>query len=413
MRCLALIAILSPSLVALVPLKFAKAQVDALNRAGDVVKPANAQHDYQTKDLVLIELDTSEDVPQLVVVADEYKKVKKNVKTTRIVQEQRTRMVPVIKEDGKQENVEQTYTVSIPVISDQEVESIESAGKKPQKIPISKARLFQLDGKEIPAEKIEDALKDIKSVFLIRGDHEKVAPASKAIQLAMGDRAAILTTSFLLSPNDVPAQRPQAVAAPAAQLRAVPAQRIGRAIPAANIAKFNLPAALPRNFRGISNRYLFAEENLVLAKLDASGEIPKIICMVDSYRTEEREAMLTKFRTEKRTRTVTVIKEGKPVEQEQKYTVNVPYREKGMTKTRVPAGKKPASADWSECKLYKLDGSEVSLEEAKKILGQARPVFLVRGKDFGMQKPASELLQRIVSKETLVLATDASALLAR
>ena len=150
---------------------------------------------------------------------------------------------------------------------------------------------------------------------------------------------------------------------------------------------------------------LYELSSLVQAKVDTAESGAKIICLVESYRQIEQEMNVARVREEVRTRTVTVEVDGEQKEVEQVFTVKVPFRETAKVMSRVSAGKKPVSIEWDKAKLYRLDGTQVNLEEAKQLLSSLKPVFVIHGMR-QVLPPADELIRQVVQEDTLVLVTD-------
>ena len=149
----------------------------------------------------------------------------------------------------------------------------------------------------------------------------------------------------------------------------------------------------------------YSLSNLMQVKLDISESEAKFVCLVESYREEERDGNVAKVRSEERVRIVRANVDGELKEVLQTFTVQVPYTEAGKAKVWVPAGKKPVSIDWEKAKLYRLDGSQVDLEDAKKLLSSLKTVFVVHSIKQPVP-PADEAIRGVVKEDALVLATD-------
>ena len=359
---------------------------------------------YDFENLVLAKLIAKGDKVEIVVLAEAFEEVTKEVNVQRTKQETRTRMVPVTQQDGTVKQVQQTFTVAVPVSEKVKVNTFVSKGEEAQKIPLDKALFFTLQGKALAKDEVSNAFEKVTSVFLVRSEMEHVPAAMKSLQKTLGDKCLVLATKALAGPilaNPAePANLPVVplAAPPVPQAFAAPAMRLAPAMPVVG-------------FRPVAqgSAFLFQPEHVVMAKLDASGDEPKLVCMVESFRTEEREGMVTKMRVEQRTRTITRVVEGKPVQEEVAYQVRVPYTEKGTTSVQIPAGKKPAVANWDECVLYRVDGTEIDLKDAKALLSSTCPVFLYRGTGLEFVPP-NELFQRLISPDAIVVLSDAEAL---
>lgn len=145
---------------------------------------------------------------------------------------------------------------------------------------------------------------------------------------------------------------------------------------------------------------------LIRAKVEKDGESGKILMLAPSFRTEKREVQVTKMRAEQRERKVMVDRDGKLEEVTQTYNVMVPFTEMVEQSYSVPAGDKPRSIDWDQAKVYRLDGTEVTLDEAAKLLPQLRPVFLIPDQNQPI-KAAPALVQQAMQADTLMIVTNA------
>ena len=149
----------------------------------------------------------------------------------------------------------------------------------------------------------------------------------------------------------------------------------------------------------------FSLRRVIQVKLDTSEATPKLICMVDRFREEEREGNFVRFREEQRTRKITVNIDGEAKQVEQTYTVRVPFTQSGIQRVLVPAGRKPVSLPWDQAKLFRLDGSAVTLEDAEKQLNKLQAVFLIDNLRSEIE-PTEDLLQQVLRPDILILATD-------
>lgn len=376
--------------LALVHVQFASAQQ----------KQPTKSEIYDLSNLVLATTMLDGDEPSIEVDALKYESVERDVKVTKLQQETRSRTVEVTDKNGDTETVTQEYTVQVPVLEQRKVSVLVPAGNGKQKIAKSKFSLFDLTGKRIAADAVNEAARNIETVFLVRQMLDRIPAADPAIQKSLNGRCLVLVTDALPAPEQ--------------NNQAAPAQVIARQpVRAAAAANFALPAMIPaaRIFANgrLTKNSLYSPSNLVLAKLDTTDKSAKLVCMVEAFRIKEVERPVQRMKVEERTRTVRVIVDGKPEEREQTYRVNVPYTENTKIKTKVPAGKKPVSVNWDECRLYRIDGTELTLEDAKDALRKTRPVFLARGKDRAFESP-NELFLQIASEDTLILMSDANPL---
>ncbi|TWT92041.1 hypothetical protein [Stieleria varia] len=140
---------------------------------------------------------------------------------------------------------------------------------------------------------------------------------------------------------------------------------------------------------------------LVKAKMDLDGENSMLILMLPAFRMEKQEGehMVTKMRTEQRTRMVNV--NGNQVEQT--YTVHVPYTET-IVDPMVPvsAGIKPSALDANDFEYYDLHGKSLSVTEAGERMNKLVPVFLMemfRGGNIAI----SDLQREALNPDCLVI----------
>ncbi len=147
--------------------------------------------------------------------------------------------------------------------------------------------------------------------------------------------------------------------------------------------------------------------NLVLGKLDRVGNEPRLIVLVEQFRIEKKQREVFAMRVENRVRTIKVTdpESGVEKEVEQAYTVNVPFSTKKDVPIRKAAGKKPVVIPLSKVRLYRLDASPVSEEEAAELLENMQPIFLATGFDREI-KPASEIIRRALNPNCLIAVTD-------
>lgn len=357
----------------------------------------------------------------------------KEVKVPKIERKQvtRTRIVDVVI-DGKTERVEQAYQTSVPVTTTTTTKRWMPTEKKAWKLPLEDVQFFSLEGEKLTSAEAKKRLEGEGVVFLHLGAVEQIPAATKEVQDATKEHCLVATTSVkppwieeLEKLKEEALKTREANAVPVLEanpddlfgLPVAPAvagdapvfrpQRVERALPAARIRPANvaiLPAAPIRAVNG-TPRPRFDQSTLVLAKLDGTKSEPKIVCMVDQFREEEREGWVTKFRSEQRERKVTVIVDGEPTVETRTYTVQIPVRERGMQTVRVAAGKKPVMTAWENVRLYHLNGDPVGVDEAREILSTTRPVFLVQGDLDKAPESANSLMQQIGTENTLILVT--------
>jgi hypothetical protein len=174
--------------------------------------------------------------------------------------------------------------------------------------------------------------------------------------------------------------------------------------PAVAIPAVRLLPAMPRGADGGFRKKPLPFElgDLVLAKISDGAKGAQLVALVEQTRAEEREVQVTVLRQEQKTRKVLVGEGDQKKEVEQTYTVSVPVTESRNIVTQVPIGKKPTSYAMEQIKIYKLDGTIVQLEEAKKLLEKMQPVFLVQQPQAEF-KPLEELYLRALNPNCLIV----------
>ncbi len=151
---------------------------------------------------------------------------------------------------------------------------------------------------------------------------------------------------------------------------------------------------------------IFDFNKLAMAKFYEKAGEPHLVFLVDQFRTEKREVNATKFRTEQRTRTVQVTRpDGESENVEQTYTVKVPYVERQEATVLAPAGEKPVTVSFDKLRIYRLDGTRVTPEEAAQLLKALRPVFVASLKNGVFESP-TEIVRKVLDPQTLVVLTD-------
>ncbi len=153
-------------------------------------------------------------------------------------------------------------------------------------------------------------------------------------------------------------------------------------------------------------QYVPSLSKLVQAKITNNEEGPKLILMLEAYRTEEKKGThhITKMRMEQRTRTVTNA-EGKEIEQI--YSVAVPYVESVENPTiSVSAGIKPQSFDATEFFFFDLKGNAVDVTDAAKTLDKLRAVFLLDNARRMKVDPLPKLALEVLNQDCLMIVCD-------
>jgi len=162
------------------------------------------------------------------------------------------------------------------------------------------------------------------------------------------------------------------------------------------------PAMAARTVSGLP----FDLGNLVLAKFDDGPNGAQLVAMLNRTRTERKMVPVTAIRQEVRTRKVQVVGgDGKPKEIDQQYTVAVPITQEVEREVEVPVGKKPTAIPFDGLRIYRLDGSKVTVAEAKTLLEKTTPVFLLKGYT-GDIKPVEGVVLQAINPNCLIVVTE-------
>lgn len=143
-------------------------------------------------------------------------------------------------------------------------------------------------------------------------------------------------------------------------------------------------------------------QDLVQAKIDLSSDTPKIIMMLEAFRTEKGMTKVRRPELRKRTRQVD-DGQGNLVDQE--YTVTVMVTKEIETEVKMPAGRKPKECVLSDFQFYDLAGKPVTAEQAAKHLTTLRPMFLLDATRADSPK-VPELFQQTLRADVLIAVTD-------
>ncbi len=155
---------------------------------------------------------------------------------------------------------------------------------------------------------------------------------------------------------------------------------------------------------GAAQRYPTLQE-VVRAKLDLTGEKPKLVFMLPAYRTEKKEGTfrVIRVRPEQRVRQVEV--NGKQVEQT--YTVMVPFTEIiDGPELSVAAGDKPHFFDLDDFRFVDLEGNPLTIAETAARLNTLKPAFLMER--FMQDSAALPELQRATLRPDVVIILSAN-----
>ncbi len=124
---------------------------------------------FDLGNLVLAKYDDAPKGPQIIALMEQTRMEKRTVTITKFQQEIRTRKVTVTGVDGKQKQVDQEYTVSVPVSQDIEREVSVPVGKKPTALPFDTLKVHRLDGSKVTAKEAKTLLEKTTPVFLLKG----------------------------------------------------------------------------------------------------------------------------------------------------------------------------------------------------------------------------------------------------
>ena len=124
---------------------------------------------FDLSNLVLAKFDESPKGPQLVALVEQSRTDQRTIAVTRLIQEVKTRKVKVVGADGKESEVDQQYTVSIPVTENIDQAVQVPAGKKPTAFLLDELRIYRLDGTKVSQAEARKLLEKMGPVFLLRG----------------------------------------------------------------------------------------------------------------------------------------------------------------------------------------------------------------------------------------------------
>jgi hypothetical protein len=149
---------------------------------------------FDLSNLVLAKFDDSAKGPQLVALVEQSRAEQKMVTVTRIIQEARTRKVKVTDKDGKETEVDQEYTVAVPVTENVEQTVQVPAGKKPTSFPLAELRIYRLDGSKVTEAEARKQLEKMSPIFLLRGFTGDVKAVEGVFLQALNQNCLIVAT---------------------------------------------------------------------------------------------------------------------------------------------------------------------------------------------------------------------------
>ncbi len=190
----------------------------------------------ELNDLHQAKLSSEGEELQLLVMAEAFRTEVREGPVTSFKQERRTRTIEV---DGKQ--LEQAYTVQVPVTEYKESEVKVPAGRKPITVPASECRFFDLHGEELAATDAAERLGSLQPIFLLDGlaADAKLPEIPAIVRQAVKEECLIVTTTRVIRENRRILRVGQAL--PAMQfvpaIPAVPARAAGQVLPAVEPSK--------------------------------------------------------------------------------------------------------------------------------------------------------------------------------
>lgn len=146
---------------------------------------------FELGDLVLAKLDVSAKGAQLVALVEQTRTEERDVPVTTVRQEVRTRKVTVGEGDQKKE-VDQTYTVSIPVTENRTVTVPVSVGKKPTTYAMDQIKIYKLDGTVVQLGEAKQLLEKMQPVFLIQQPQTEFKPLEELYLRALNPNCLVV-----------------------------------------------------------------------------------------------------------------------------------------------------------------------------------------------------------------------------
>ncbi len=142
---------------------------------------------------MLAKFDESSKGPQLIALVEQSRAEQKTVTVTRMKQETRTRKVKV-RVDGKESEIDQDYTVVVPVTEEVDHMVQVPAGKKPVAFPLDEIRIYRLDGTKVSAKEASTLLEKMSPVFLVRGFSGDIKPLDGIYTQALNPNCLIVVS---------------------------------------------------------------------------------------------------------------------------------------------------------------------------------------------------------------------------
>jgi hypothetical protein len=144
-------------------------------------------------DLVLAKIDIgNEKGGQLVALVEHMYMEEKEVQFTKLLAEKRTRKVSITGPDGKEKQVDQEYTVSVPVTEKKKIQIPVPSGKtRPMSFPVTRIKFYHLDGSPMEAADATRKLQKVGPVFLIRDRQVEIKKIDELYQRSLNPECVI------------------------------------------------------------------------------------------------------------------------------------------------------------------------------------------------------------------------------
>ncbi len=149
---------------------------------------------FDLSNIVLAKFDESPKGSQLVALVEQTRTEQRKVAVTTLRQEVKTRKVKIRDKDGKESEVEQAYTVSVPVTEEVERAIQVPAGKKPTAFPLDELRIYRLDGTKVSEAEARKHLEKMGPIFLLRGFAGDIKAVEGAYLQALNPNCLIVVT---------------------------------------------------------------------------------------------------------------------------------------------------------------------------------------------------------------------------
>lgn len=159
----------------------------AFMRVKDALSPINLSKLVQAK------YHRAGEQASLVFLMEQYRTEERTTKVLELRQETRTRKIKTLK-DGKEQEIDQEYTVQVPVSVEKTGPVRISAGRKPVMVPLEKIAVYRLDGSSVDTSELAELLAEMQPVFLARPTGEPPQAASAIVRQAVNPNLLIVLT---------------------------------------------------------------------------------------------------------------------------------------------------------------------------------------------------------------------------